>query len=163
MASLFLTKDVAEEALDLFAAFWESFVASGRPKRSDLHVVILDPTIKPSAHTFDEAVLCERSFGDRVLWEHPYRMIAREKAEATWREGMPNGRMLAEAAPLIQVGDTRWGSAYHGIPIVGCSGVQPWFDEMCGALVSHLCRGLAQDERQKCEATLEGNFYHSVL
>ena len=119
-------------------------------KRKQLHIVVMDPRVKPWEGSFDEAVLHERSVGEPGEWEHDYRGIARSKAKQAWRNGQANiiTQMLAPAT--LKNGDTIFcGSFEYCGVIVAASGVEPWFDMLVSAWVATALQQLAQHKIQK--------------
>lgn len=98
-------------------------------KRKHLHVVMMNPKVKPWEGKFEEAILDEFSMGNTGEWEHDYKAIALAKAKQAWRNQQSNiiTQMLAPAT--LQEGDTiYYGSfEYYGM-IVACSGLEPYFD-----------------------------------
>lgn len=148
MTSLFLTRKLAEEAVQtVLPAIMELMKA--RAKRAHLHIVVLDPTIKPWNSTFEDAVLYEHPIGNPQDWMHDYMTIARGKAQQGWRTQLPNGLMQLNAAVLLEKGDVKYTSCYvdavSGMT-VGCSGIQGYFDYLIGGLVAIACLQLAHEE-----------------
>jgi hypothetical protein len=93
-----------------------------------LHVVVLDPARAPGECALEEAILHERSFGDRAKWDADYAFYARAKAERAWREGRdnPSGAVCLD-----------------GI-VVGASGAFEPFDQAYAGAVAMWLRALAR-------------------
>jgi len=142
-------EQLAREAVELvMPAIYE--LLDRYAKRKDLHIVVMDPRVKPWEGSFDEAVLHERSVGDSSKWKDDYRRIARSKAKQAWRDGQANiiTQMLAPAT--LKNGDTVfWGSfEYYGV-IVAASGIESWFDMLVSAWVATALQQLAQHKVQQ--------------
>lgn len=161
MTSLYLTKAIAEEAVKTVMPAIMSLMKN-RGVRGDLHIVVLDPTIKPWNGTFTDAVIYEHQIGDPQEWKHDYASIARSKAEQSWRTQMPNGIMQLNAAALIEAGDVKYASAFveplSGMT-VGCSGIQGYFDYLVGGWVALACLQFAKDESEKAREK-HGDFFN---
>lgn len=146
---------LAKEAVELVKPAIEALFES-RAKRKHLHIVILNPRIKPWTPdiehlSFDrDIILCEYSFGSKDEWEHSYRDIAISKAYQTWQSGQANiiTNMLG-AATLQPYATVYWGSfEYYGV-VVAASGLQPWFDMLVSAWIATAFQHLVQDELQR--------------
>ena len=61
-----------------------------RTVRRELHIVILDPRIKPWESDFNDAILYQESIGNTTSWEKPFDDFARNKAEQAWRDMQSN-------------------------------------------------------------------------
>lgn len=111
-----------------------------------LHLVVLDPRVRPGATSFEEAILYEHSVGDPHAWGADYRAFARAKAELAWRRGCDT-HVLQELRPhLLEEGDTLlWGGVDRDGLIVGASGAHPWFDEAFANAVAGFLLALAQE------------------
>lgn len=155
MSSFLLTKELAERAVGLVIPTIKSCIEYAVFKRSDLHIVVLDPTIPfaiaQGGSAIELPVIYEWSYGDLSKWEHPYHLIARSKAMISWRTGLPT-HQVQQRMPYLLMGGPRgdtvyWGSAVLEGIIVAASGVQPWFDEMISYQVAAACRALCIAER----------------
>ena len=119
-------------------------------KRKQLHIVVMDPGMKPWEGSFLKAVLYERSVGEPGKWEKDYRRIARSKAKQAWRDSQANiiTQMLAPAT--LESGDSVfWGSFEYYVVIVAASGIEPWFDMLVSAWVATALQQLAQHKVQQ--------------
>lgn len=149
--SAILTKQLAEAVIPYVADIHERLWKTKLLKRDDLHMIIMDPA-KPFGTQecdFEDAILVEHSFSPPRAWEHPYRDIARAKAKATWRTGVPT-RIIRECMPhLLAQGDTRYGGSVNldGL-IVAASGVQPWYDEAMSGIAANLLKAAVIEHMQ---------------
>lgn len=142
MANL-LTREMAENALDMFDKIYKDLVVRGQVRHGDLHMVVMNPVKPYGSGEFTDAILCERTWGIPTKFALPYIGIARQKAEVTWRTGMPS-RVVAQTAPhLLQSGNTKHGGSVNidGM-IVAASGCNWWEDVMLSGIGAHLiiCR-----------------------
>ena len=103
-----------------------------------MHVVVMDPTCGPDAR-FDDAILLERSVGDRAQWKADYAWYAREKTRVSWRERRSLRTLLTRCPDRLRDGDIRVeGAVRDGAWIVGASGAQPWYDHAIASIAVHL-------------------------
>jgi hypothetical protein len=139
---------IAEEAIRLLTPSIEVLLRE-KAKRTDMHVVIMDPTLKPWESSFEDAVLLEHSFTERSGWENPYDELARAKAEQAWRLGRSNRELFQNAPALLRDGDVAfYGSfEYEGV-IVAASGVEAWYDVLVSGWIATAVQQLAQAEFQ---------------
>lgn len=160
MASILLTKELAQEAVELVEPSIIKLFKT-RAKRPCFHVVVLDPTIFPWDAQFDDAILYEHSF-NKEAWDKDFARVARSKAYQSWRDGrgMPNILHQEISPALLQAGDTEaWSSfTWYGLTVAG-SGVQRWFDFMIGGWVALACQMLARDEAEAIRNDPERGFY----
>ncbi|MDP2662941.1 MAG: hypothetical protein Q8R28_19675 [Dehalococcoidia bacterium] len=143
--SYLLTKAVAAEAVAMVRPWFEHLARTGGVRGPDLHVVVALRSSKRSGlqHAFREAILHEESWGDQKSWKHRYDLIARSKAEVSWRTGLSTRVVVFTRPWLLEEGDTRWwGSVVLGNIVVACSGVKPWHDEMISAAIAAACRAI---------------------
>ncbi|MGC1176683.1 MAG: hypothetical protein WA843_01315 [Candidatus Saccharimonadales bacterium] len=133
-------------------------MTQGFAKRRHGCLVVLDPKVprepkyKESSvdpeHPFKELVLFEYTWGQETDWEHDYRKVARAKAFASWKTGLPT-RLINQSAPyLYEPGFTKWpGSAVGpGGLVVAFSGVEDYFDEMFSEIMLAIIKGLCMHE-----------------
>ena len=154
--SFLLGADKARKAIDMVRPAILAAMESGQLKHKTIHIVIMNPGTRPGdVEDEEDAILYEESIGDPATWERDYNLIARAKAIASWRTGLPT-HVLRETMPYMLVAsesasDTPyWGSAVlHGM-VVAASGVQSWFDEWVSYMVAAACRaiciGVMQEE-----------------
>jgi len=121
-------------------------------KHIDMHLVVMNPLMPYagdySLEAFNAAVLWEESVTD-IEWEHDYAAIARRKAAATWRTGMPT-RVIRECAPhLLALADTRYGGSDINMGLISaCSGVEPWRDAQIAGMLNCAIIGNANHKMQ---------------
>lgn len=144
----FLTKEVAEIAVDtvMQAVFFGSL--ADKLNRPTCHVVIVVPT-QGSANEIIPYVLYEKTHGEREGWgEHHFNHIATSKSFQLWYDRHDGGTC---AVPhLLMPGDTPyWGGVKREGIVVACSGVQPYFDRMISGMVADACIALAADAYSK--------------
>ncbi len=153
--SYFLTEEVASKAVALVVdGLIEPMMQRDEVRRPHLHIVVLDPTITlAGGYTFEDAILYEWSIGPTGDWQHPYREIARKKAEQTWRTGLPS-RVVQQLAPHLYVEeDTLFaGSVNHLGIIVACSGVEDYFDEGFAMAIAAMLWALVKQRDAKARA-----------
>lgn len=152
--SFLLTDKLANRAIDLALPAITAAMSAGIMKRSDLHIVVMNPCIKPWQVTDPhQAILTERSLGDVLNWEYPYDEIARAKTIASWRTGLPTNLLIHAYPHLLEVGvdwgDTKYygSGVFDGIP-TGASGVQSFFDEWVAGIVGLSCKALCMQQMQ---------------
>ena len=145
-------KIIAESAIDLLAPSISKLLRE-RAKRTDLHIVVMDPTKKPWEVPFEQAILLEKSLSDKSRWDNPYDELARAKARQAWRDGSDNVRKHLLAPATLATGDiVHYGSfEFQGV-IVAASGVEGWFDVLISGWVALAIQQLAQDYYQKFKA-----------
>lgn len=125
-----------------------------RAKRQHLHIVVVDPRIKPwDSIPFEKAILWEKSFGNKEEWEYPYDQIARSKAKQAWREQRSNIVTQAVAPATLQPGDTIYngGFFYEGVA-VGTSGIEWEHDMLISGWVAITVQQIAQRALQLFKA-----------
>lgn len=149
-SSVLLTKEVARQAVNITMPAIEQFLQGSIPKRGDLHLVVLDPTVpyQPEPKDlFAEAILHEYWFGDPGQWKFPFRDFARDKAKLSWRTGYSSRHIQQTCPALYTAIDIKYGGSivYNGI-IVAASGVEPYFDEMIADWVAITCWGLCMHQ-----------------
>ncbi|HWD35679.1 MAG TPA: hypothetical protein VG840_05935 [Casimicrobiaceae bacterium] len=123
-------RDIVERALDALAPMLATLLADREVSgESAMHVVVIDPTADRHTTSFDDAILCERSFGTPARWQADYAWYARAKTRLAWREQMSLRTLFAEHADRLRSDDIRVeGAVRHGLWIVGASGAQAWYD-----------------------------------
>jgi hypothetical protein len=119
-------------------------VLFGLAKRHHIHIVIMDPQLKPWEAKFEESIWHEESIGDEKKWEHDYKGIARSKAEQAWRNLQSSVPVQVMAPATLRVGDTPYyGSFNHLGVIVSCSGIEPYFDTLISGWIALAIQQLA--------------------
>lgn len=161
--SALLTKALVESCIPVISATYDAMLSRGWLKRPDLHMVFLDPCAPylgaEHVESFKYSIMYEHSFTDSREWEHPYDQIAREKAWATWRTGLPT-RIIRECMPHLLIGgNTKYGGSVNvdGI-IVAASGVQPWNDEGLSGVAAMILRGRCNEVMQSQVIPGENDF-----
>jgi hypothetical protein len=143
---------LAREAIELLTPSIKKLL-SEKAKREDMHIVVMDPTLKPWECSFEEAILYEHSMTDKATWANPYDEIAREKAQQAWRDGESNMHKHLFAPATLKSGESAYYGSfeYEGV-IVASSGVESWFDVLISGWVALTIQQLAQDEYNKFKA-----------
>jgi hypothetical protein len=115
-----------------------------------LHIVIMDPALRPRDCDFEAAILHEHSIGDESRWDADYRGFARAKAALAWRHGRDSHEVQTRRAHCLRPGDsTLWGSVCVDGIVVGASGAFPMFDEAYSGVIAMCLRGLAKDRPER--------------
>lgn len=142
-------KQIAETAIALLDPSIGKLLRE-KAKRTDMHIVVMDPSKKPWEVSFEEAILLEKSLSDKSGWELPYDDFAMAKARQAWRDGSGNAEKQLLAPATLAAGEiVHYGSfEYQGV-IVAASGVEPWFDLLVSGWVALAIQQLAQDYYQK--------------
>lgn len=124
------SRAVVEQALDALAPMLAMLLADREVSgESAMHVVVIDPTANPRSASFEDAILCERSYGTPAHWQADYAWYARAKTRLAWREQMTLRTLFAEHAERLRADDIRVeGAVRDGRWIVGASGAQAWYD-----------------------------------
>jgi len=108
-----------------------------RTNRQVLHIVVMDPRIKPWETEFSNAVLYQESIGDTQSWEHPFDEFARNKAEQAWRNSQPNIVAQTMHPSSLREDDLPfYGTFVYGNIVVATSGVEQWFDMLVSGWVA---------------------------
>lgn len=151
--------ELAESALQLLEPAITKLL-SEKAKRTDSHIVVMDPTKKPWETSFEDAILLEKSIGDRDKWARPFDEFARGKARQAWRDGRDNARKHLLAPATLGAGDIAfYGSfEYEGV-IVASSGVEECFDVLISAWVALAIQQLAQHEYDRFKSQNPGVVY----
>lgn len=169
--SLFLTVEVAEQAVRYERATFIRAAKDKVVKRAHLAVVVVDPAVpyremdtieQEFAFFIEKAVLYVARFGDRKKWKYPYDKIALGKAFLSWRYRLPSRRIQHEDAYLLVRGDTLYGGSVidEGGLVVACSGVDAEHDEGFAGAVMARCKSFAQHAAEVYRQDhSEDNFY----
>jgi hypothetical protein len=123
-------RDVALHALDTLAPMLATLLADREKSgESAMHVVVMDPAADPRTTSFEDAILCERSYGEPARWEADYAWYARAKTRLAFRERMSLRTLYAMHAERLHADDIRVeGAVCAGRWVVGASGAQAWYD-----------------------------------
>lgn len=140
-------KDIAAEAVTLVKPAIETLFQ--RTNRKELHIVIMDPRIKPWEASFEDAILYQESIKTLETWELPFDEFARSKAKQAWREGVPNIVAQSQHPSSLREDDLPfYGSFVYGNIVVACSGVEQWFDMLISGWIALSFEQLMIHERE---------------
>jgi hypothetical protein len=148
--SRFVDMQVAESAVKLALPTIEAALKSpGVSGLGVLHLVLLDPALRPGDCPFDSAVLYEYSVGERSSWDVDYAAFARSKAQLSWQHGMDSRQLqLMEPHRLRSVDALLWGGVWLDGIVVAASGAMPIWDEAFSLSVAGHLRALAWERAQ---------------
>ena len=119
-----------------------------RTNRQELHIVIMDPRIKPWEAKFEDAILYQHTFETVTPWQLPFDDFARNKAEQAWREGTANIVNQTQHPSNLREDDLPfYGSFVYGNIVVACSGVEQWFDMLIAGWIALAFEQLMVHER----------------
>jgi len=140
-------EDIAREAVALIRPSIETLFE--RTNRKELHIVVMDPRIKPWESDFNDAILYQESIRN-TEWEHPFDDFARNKAEQAWRDSQANIVIQTRHPSSLREGDLPfYGSFVYGNVVVACSGVEQWFDMLVSGWVALAFEQLMVHEFQR--------------
>lgn len=138
--------EIAKQAIEVVRPSIE--VLFEHTVRKELHIVVVDPRVKPWEASFDDAILYEYTIRNSDVWQAPYDEFARNKARQAWREQQPNGVIQQLHPSSLRSEDVPfYGSFVYGNVVVGCSGVQQWFDVLISGWVALAFEQLAIADR----------------
>ncbi|NKB77996.1 MAG: hypothetical protein GKR96_13410 [Gammaproteobacteria bacterium] len=139
--------DIASQAVALVKPSIEELFQ--RTNRKELHIVIMDPRIKPWDADFNDAILYQESIHSSDTWENPYDEFARNKAEQAWRNSRSNIEIQTMHPSSLREGDIPfYGSFVYGNVVVACSGVEQWFDMLISGWIALAFEQLMVHEHQ---------------
>ncbi|MFT6928045.1 MAG: hypothetical protein ACJAZP_003692, partial [Psychromonas sp.] len=128
-------KQLAIDAVELVTPSIERLF--DRTNRKELHIVIMDPQVKPWESSFEDAILYEASLGNPNQWTIPFEQFARKKAQQAWRDGSANiNHQTLHPASLGEDDLLFYGSFVYGNIVVACSGVEQWFDMLVSGWIA---------------------------
>ena len=144
MKQAILNRALVQEAFDMLRPHIETFLQQHASQTNMSVVISAVEAINPNDanKSFKENCLLVTGFGDPDAWELDYERIALSKAEKSVRTGISSAVVEPH---YFREGDTPyWGSvALDGI-VVGCSGVEGFYDEMfsmwIAAAIKALCK-----------------------
>jgi len=120
-----------------------------RTNRQELHIVIMDPRLKPWEASFNDAILYQESIRNTDPWEIPFDELARKKAEQAWRERQANITLQTAHPSSLREDDIPfYGSFVYGNVVVACSGVEQWFDMLISGWIALAFEQLAVHQHQ---------------
>ena len=138
--------EIAKQAIEVVKPSIEALFK--HTVRKELHIVVVDPRVKPWEASFDDAILYEYTMRNSDVWQAPYDEFARNKARQAWREQQPNGVIQQLHPSSLRSEDVPfYGSFVYGNVVVGCSGVQQWFDVLISGWVALAFEQLAIADR----------------
>jgi len=127
--------DIAKQAVELVKPSISTLFE--HTNRQELHIVIMDPRIKPWEADFSDAILYQESIKNTDPWEIPFDDLARNKAEQAWRESQANVVAQTMHPASLREGDIPfYGSFVYGTVVVACSGVEQWFDMLISGWIA---------------------------
>jgi len=145
-------KQLAMDAVELVKPAIERLFE--RTNRKELHIVVMNPALKPWESSFEDAVLYEESLGTPSEWTAPFDLFARKKAQQAWREGAANmTTQTLHPASLRQDDVLFYGSFVYGNVVVACSGVEQWFDMLVSGWIAVAIEQLAIHDYQTNKVT----------
>ena len=128
-----------------------------RTSRQELHIVVMNPRIKPWEGTFEEALLYEVSIGQPDKWTIPFDQLARQKAKQAWRGQHANiNSQLLHPASLREDDVLCFGTFVYGDIVVACSGVQQWYDMLISGWIAVAIEQLFMHEYQTIKSESPG-------
>ncbi|WP_413699841.1 hypothetical protein ACLKMH_21165 [Psychromonas sp. KJ10-10] len=139
--------DIAKDAVELtLPAIHKLFE---RSNRKELHIVIMNPQLKPWEASFEDAILYETSLGTPESWTIPFDQFARKKAKQAWRESMANIEVQNLHPSSLRDDDILfYGSFVYGNVVVACSGVEQWYDMLVSGWIALAIEQLTIHEYQ---------------
>lgn len=138
-------KELAQAAIELVLPAIENMFKIAR--RPELHIVVMDPTIKPWEASFEDAIVCQKTLGNPEGWAVEFDVLARKKAKQAWENGRSNIDVQTKHPSLLKEGDILWtGSFVYGGIVVACSGVEPEFDMLASSWVALAFEQLAMHD-----------------
>ena len=145
-------KKIAQDSFELIKPSVTKLLKE-RALREDMHIVVMNPTIKPWESTFEDAILVEFSTTDKKDWKKPFDTYALDKARQAWRDGRSNVTKHLLSPATLKDGDVAfYGSfEYEGV-IVAASGVEGWFDQLVSGWMALTVQQLCQDYYQKLKS-----------
>ena len=140
-------KQLAIDAVQLVTPSIEQLF--NHTNRKELHIIIMDPQVKPWESSFEGAILHEASLGNPEQWTIPFDQLARKKAQQAWREGAANLNNQSVHPTSLREGDILfYGSFVYGNVVVACSGVEQWFDMLVSGWLAVAMEQLAIHDYQ---------------
>lgn len=139
--------DIAQQAIELVMPSLDKLFE--RTNRKELHIVIMDPRIKPWECEFEQAILFETSVGSPQRWTIPFDQFARKKAHQAWRHSCANIKHQSVSTSALREDDILfYGSFVYGEVVVACSGVEQWYDMLISGWIAIAFEQLCMAEYQ---------------
>lgn len=140
-------EEIARQAVELVKPSIDALFE--RTNRNVLHIVIMDPRLKPWESDFNDAILYQESIRTAEPWEHPFDEMALNKAEQAWRDMRANIVTQTTHPSSLREGDLPfYGSFVYGNIVVACSGVEQWFDMLVSGWIALAFEQLMVHEHQ---------------
>lgn len=137
-------RNVAILAVDLVRPAIEAAMKAGLLKRQILVIDVADPTTGEKMYSF---VVCLKNNEGQQRFE----VLARKKCELAHQTGMDTAKVVGKCPHLLAENDVKYpgGVNRDGI-IVGCSGVEAYYDQMFAGMVAEaikaICISIVQNE-----------------
>lgn len=148
-------KDLVADAIELVRPSIDLLFK--RTNRQELHIVVMNPRLKPWEASFDDAILHEVSLGEPEQWTLPFDEMARQKASQAWRGQQANiNSQLVHPASLREDDLLFFGSFVYGDIVVACSGVQQWYDMLVSGWIALAFEQLTMHEYQTIKSDAPG-------
>ena len=139
--------DIAKQAVELVKPSINALFE--RTNRKELHIVIMDPRIRPWEADFNDAILYQESIRNSETWEHPFDDFARNKDEQAWRNSQANVVAQTMHPSSLRAGDIPfYGTFVYGNIVVASSGVEQWFDMLVSGWIALSFEQLMVHEKQ---------------
>lgn len=140
-------QEIAADAIELVTPAIERLFE--RTNRKELHIVIMDPRVKPWESSFEDAILHQASLGSPSEWTIPFDQFARKKADQAWRGNTSNLNNQTFHTSSLRDDDLLFfGSFTYGDVVVGCSGVEQWYDMLISGWIAVAFEQLCMAEYQ---------------
>lgn len=150
-------RQLAQDAVDLVRPAIEKLF--NQTNRKELHIVVMDPRLKPWEATFEEAILYQESIKN-MPWKVPFDELARDKAAQAWRHQQANIERQIRHPSSLRDGDALfYGSFVYGDIVVASSGVEQWFDMLISGWIALAFEQLAMHDHQEDKIVNPSNMY----
>lgn len=136
--SFLLTESIAQEAIGMVYPMFQAAAQKKQVKRDQLHIVVMNPCLTyDSGASFQDAILVEAGWGNPP---EKYQAIAFQKAEVSWRTGLPSLIVQQVYPYLLTASNTKWGGSWvHQGIVVACSGVEEFMDQLFSQIIGATC------------------------
>lgn len=139
--------EIAIDAVDLVKPSIEKLFE--RTNRKEMHIVVMDPQVKPWESSFEDAILYQTSLGNPQEWTIPFDHFARKKAQQAWRNSTANMNTQTLHTSSLREDDLLfYGSFVYGDVVVACSGVEQWYDMLVSGWIAVAIEQLSMSEYQ---------------
>lgn len=144
-----LTQNIGERALNDSLAFLPIMRAHSTRgyqtvQNPRMHITILGP-YNPHQKSWEHALVAERSFGEELGWERPFRDFARGKAKLAWKHQRSSAAVQTTPQCLDDGDVLLTGGVYLDGVAVGVSGWEPILDELLANIVASCCVMLCKE------------------